>query len=474
MITETDQSNQLSNTNLYPFKFDLENKKIIYIYQIFLKDLSIKENYIGQTECFETRKYAHCRDSKVSNLKIYKIIRQYGGWDNFEMKIMNYYHYREDYEIRQIEQKYIDIFKPTMNSVRACPKDFINEKLDRELEFELNDYSDKILGCFLYDYFLFDYSLYLNYKVDQELLGFICEYCKNVFYNKSNLQRHQRTSKTCIEIQTKNNITNSSIKLFICKFCNKNLSSKHSLAYHLKICKCQITTNEKGITKLFENRVIINKPNKTEINELKNMINKLQEEINEIKNIPITANNNIDTATNINTLNNNNTFDNKNNNIDFMSYMTSEKIKDVFDNYYNIKVLLGSKESLAHFVINNFLSGSDKPIYLCSDKQRKKFYFFDKNKKIDDSNVQILINLILNNGFGSIKNTYNKHIKTTEENHDKLDIALNDIKNLKRNNKEFINELIKYLPKTVEERKILDQTKFIDCNSFELEEIKNI
>ena len=117
MITETDKNTQLPYNKLYSFKSNLENKTLIYIYQITCKDLNIEENYIGQTENFESRKYSHSRDSMISNLKIYETIRKYGGWDNWEMKIMNHYYCKDIYEARQIEQKYMDIFKSTMNYI---------------------------------------------------------------------------------------------------------------------------------------------------------------------------------------------------------------------------------------------------------------------------------------------------------------------------------------------------------------------
>ena len=265
-----------------------------------------------------------------------------------------------------------------------------------------------------------------------------CEYCGKDFYHKSNLVRHQTTSKKCIKIQQDNN-SNVVIKLFICEHCDKQLSSKQSLIRHLNFCM-----NKKD----------------NEINELKN---NFQNEITEIKLRLESINNanNINNTNNIMNSNNTNTINNITNininNIDFMSYMTSEKIREVFDKCYNIQTLSGSKESLAHFTIDNFLSGSDKPIYLCSDKERNKFCFYDKNnKKIDDTNAQILINLITTYGLKSIKKLYKRYTKRIKEKSDDIDIAYNNIMNLKTDGKDYINELSTLLPKTIEERTIRD------------------
>jgi len=64
-----------------------------------------------------------------------------------------------------------------------------------------------------------------------------CNFCEKKLYHKSNLVRHQTTSKKCIEIQKNQNNKNIIIKLFNCEFCNKNLTSKQRLTYHLDICK---------------------------------------------------------------------------------------------------------------------------------------------------------------------------------------------------------------------------------------------
>ena len=244
----------------------------------------------------------------------------------------------------------------------------------------------------------------------------ICDYCKNTYNNKSNLVRHQKTSNFCIKIQNQNE---NKVAKFICEFCDKKFTTKQSLNRHFNTCK-----------------------NK----EIKN----LQNEIKDIKNACNNTNNTNNTTINNITVNNNITI----NNIDFMSYMTGERIKGIFDTKFNIETLFGSEKSLANFTIENFLTGKDKPIYLCTDKERNKFIFLDKNnKKINDTNAQILIDLIMKYGFNKIKKSYNNHCKIKPEN---LNNAFNSIMNIKNDSKEYINHLSNNLPKTVEERQIKD------------------
>jgi len=253
----------------------------------------------------------------------------------------------------------------------------------------------------------------------------ICEYCKNNYNNKSNLSRHQKTSKFCIKIQTEKN-ENIKINKFICEFCDKKLTTKQSLNRHLNTCK---------------NKEIKNLQN--EIKDIKNTINK--------KNNNTTINNIFNNTIN-NTINNITI-----NNIDFMSFMTGERIKEIFDKKFNMETLFGSEKSLANFTIENFLSGKDKPIYLCTDKERNKFIFLDKNnKKINDNNAQILIDLIMKYGFNKIKKSYNNHCKIKPEN---LSNAYNSIMNIKKDGKEYINYLSNNLPKTIEERQIKDDVQ---------------
>ena len=95
-----------------------------FIYKIFCDDCD--NIYIGSTENLEKREIAHkthCNNPNDEhyNLKIYKTIREYGGWENWTMicieecdKVIE-----TKLDARKIEQNYIDELNSTLNSQRA-------------------------------------------------------------------------------------------------------------------------------------------------------------------------------------------------------------------------------------------------------------------------------------------------------------------------------------------------------------------
>lgn len=58
-----------------------------------------------------------------------------------------------------------------------------------------------------------------------------CEYCNNVFTNKTSLKVHQKNAKYCLKIQNKDNA------MFMCSYCNKQLSTKNRLITHVQVCE---------------------------------------------------------------------------------------------------------------------------------------------------------------------------------------------------------------------------------------------
>jgi len=68
---------------------DVDYSKTL-MYKIVCNDLNIKELYVGSTTNFRNRKASHksrCNNeqNKCFNFKIYKIIRENGGWENWSM-----------------------------------------------------------------------------------------------------------------------------------------------------------------------------------------------------------------------------------------------------------------------------------------------------------------------------------------------------------------------------------------------------
>ena len=66
------------------------------IYKIYCKNPDIKDLYVGHTTNFVQRKHSHKQNCVNSNsvcydMKVYKTIRNNGGWDNWNMEIVNFF-----------------------------------------------------------------------------------------------------------------------------------------------------------------------------------------------------------------------------------------------------------------------------------------------------------------------------------------------------------------------------------------------
>lgn len=91
------------------------------IYKIVCKDESITDLYVGHTTNFSHRKNIHktsCINNN-SNKKIYKRINEMGGWDNWEMLIIDRCICKDSTEARMKEQEWTDKLKANLNSMKA-------------------------------------------------------------------------------------------------------------------------------------------------------------------------------------------------------------------------------------------------------------------------------------------------------------------------------------------------------------------
>jgi hypothetical protein len=100
---------------------NIDYSKIV-IYKIVCNDLSITDLYVGSTTDFRKRKNSHksnCNKetNKNYNLKVYKMIRENGGWDNWTMLEIEKYPCNDGNESRLRERYHLELLNANMNMV---------------------------------------------------------------------------------------------------------------------------------------------------------------------------------------------------------------------------------------------------------------------------------------------------------------------------------------------------------------------
>jgi len=125
-------------------------KKVIndYIfYKIVCLDNSVELCYVGSTADFNKRRNTHksdCynQDKANYNSKIYKTIRENGGWDNFKMIQLGTREQLNKRQAEQVEEDYRIDLKANMNSHRC----YITEEQKKEnMKKYYEENKDKIL-----------------------------------------------------------------------------------------------------------------------------------------------------------------------------------------------------------------------------------------------------------------------------------------------------------------------------------------
>ena len=124
------------------------------IYKITCKDTNIKELYVGHTTNFVQRRQAHKQECINNNAcKLYAIIREHGGWNNWIMEIVHFFTCNDQYEARTKEQEYFVLLKATLNSIEPMPtsKPKLNV-IENDSKFTSEKSSSKKYHCELCDY----------------------------------------------------------------------------------------------------------------------------------------------------------------------------------------------------------------------------------------------------------------------------------------------------------------------------------
>lgn len=117
------------------------------IYKIVCKNTDITDCYVGHTTNFNNRKREHKsrttqQNSKESNVKSYKFIRENGGWDNWDMIMIEEFPCENQLQAKSRERYWIESIKPTLNQTtpNRPQQEWTNDNIDKVKEYKRNWY----------------------------------------------------------------------------------------------------------------------------------------------------------------------------------------------------------------------------------------------------------------------------------------------------------------------------------------------
>ena len=231
-------------------------------YKIYCKDPAVKDLYVGHTTNFVQRKYNHKRtcikeNDSNHNLKIYKFIRDHGGWDNWKMEIIGFQDCYDHYEARKVEQKYFETLKATLNSIDPLPKPKQRPaKIPKETKEKQVFHCDVCKTTCQTKKELFVHEETNKHKRNAKRITttinspkvaqkFLCENCNYKCNKQSDFNKHNNTAK---HIKRINVIQKSpkSPKTHLC-VCGKEYKYSRGLLEHKRKCY-QDNNNNKSVT----------------------------------------------------------------------------------------------------------------------------------------------------------------------------------------------------------------------------------
>ena len=118
-----------------------------HFYKIVCKDTSIKDCYIGHTTDFNRRKSEHKKNcymenDKHYNMKLYKCIRDNGGWENWEMVLIKAEACENTLDAKKKEREYIEQLKPSLNICvpTRTGQEYYNDNHEKLLDYRKKYY----------------------------------------------------------------------------------------------------------------------------------------------------------------------------------------------------------------------------------------------------------------------------------------------------------------------------------------------
>jgi len=185
-------------------KDNSEDKCTFIMYKIASKNSELKSCYIGHTINFCERKRSHIRNTITENdkhyhLKHYEIIRQTGGWDEWEMVEIEKFIGKTKLEARIREQELIDEHGANLNSLKAYISEEDRNVLKKQITQKYRDENKELLK-----------EQTKKYKEDhkeiisEQMKKYRAEHKEEIYektkeYREKNKEKHQEWQKNWVE-----------------------------------------------------------------------------------------------------------------------------------------------------------------------------------------------------------------------------------------------------------------------------------
>jgi|SRR5210317_110319 len=176
-------------------KEDIDYSKSV-VYKICCKNIDITDCYVGSTVRLRYRKIRHktsCNNEKDKgyNIPVYQFIRDNGGWDNWEVVMLEEYpECKSKDELLKYEREHMEMLGATLNKVViGRPRKEWEEKYRENNREQINRSAQKYRQ---------NNKEEINAK---RAVKVECEFCGSMI-SKGYIAKHQRTKK-CLEAQSK-------------------------------------------------------------------------------------------------------------------------------------------------------------------------------------------------------------------------------------------------------------------------------
>ena len=373
-------------------------------YKICCKDEYVKELYIGHTTNFVQRKHGHkcaCINEKDANhnLKVYKCIRDNGGWNNWKMEIIGFRKCYDHYEARKVEQSYFESLNATLNSIEPLPKPKPRPVVIAKEKKEKHTWNCDVCGiiCQTEKQFLTHqesnkHKRNLNNKKSQKIpKKFSCDFCHYNTSSKKDFNKHLLTLKH--NLATKSTEKSQKIPTaYSCDSCGRSYKDRTGLWRHKQKCTDGDNIDYKtlfyqAVDEMKEQRHELVSQLHVQQDEIKNMMGQMIGTIGNTIN-HTTTNNTSNNQFNINMFLNEQCKDA----INLSDFI--DRIEISHDDLEN-NAQLGFVNGMTKILMDNLklLTIHQRPIH-CTDVKRETLYIKDHNVWNKEKSVEKLENAI--------------------------------------------------------------------------------